>query len=305
MILITGGAGFIGSHIVDKYISCGYKVIVIDNLSTGVLSNVNKAAIFYKLDLCSGNIESVFKEHKIEVINHHAAQIDLRKSLSNPLYDARINIEGSIKLFQLAVKYGVKKIIYASSGGAVYGEQKFFPADENHITNPLSPYGISKFTVEKYLYYYKYVYGIDYVILRYSNVYGPRQSIKGEAGVVSIFCRKLIANDQPVINGSGRNTRDFIFVSDVADANIKALMFKNSGIFNISTSKETSVNNLLSLLKKISKKNISAIHKEPIKGEQRRSCLDYSLAQRKLKWKPLIGLKEGLETTYRWFLENK
>lgn len=305
MILVTGGAGFIASHIVDEYISKGYKVIVIDNLSSGIKSNVNKSAIFYKLDLYSDSIERVFKKHKIEIINHHAAQIDLRKSIKNPVFDARINIESSLKLFQVAYKYGVEKIIFASSGGAIYGEQKFFPADENHTTNPLSPYGISKLAVEKYLQFYKHFHKINYIILRYSNVYGPRQSIKGEGGVVSIFCKRIIKGQSPIINGSGNNTRDFIFISDVVNANYRALKYKGSGIFNISTAKETSVNKLFSILKDVSGENITAIYGEPISGEQKRSSLDYQNALKKLKWKPKVDLKSGLSITYNWFKQNK
>lgn len=305
MILVTGGAGFIGSHIVDAYIEKGFKVVVVDNLSTGDISNVNKSAVFYKFDLYKDSLEKVFKLHKINIINHHAAQIDLRKSISAPLFDTRINIEGSIRLFELAAKNNVKKIIFASSGGAVYGEQLHFPADENHITKPLSPYGISKLTVEKYLYFYKHYYNIDYVILRYGNVYGPRQSIKGEAGVVSIFCKKLINNKIPVINGSGRNTRDYVFISDVVRANLYSLDYKGSDIFNISTAKETSVNKLFNLLKVISGKKIKPIHSRPVSGEQKRSCLDYRFASRNLKWKPLINLDDGLRLTYKWFLENR
>ncbi len=305
MILVTGGAGFIGSHIVDAYIKKGFKVVVVDNLSTGDISNVNKSAVFYKLDLYKDSLEKVFKLHKINIINHHAAQIDLRKSISQPLFDARINIEGSIRLFELAAKNNVRKIIFASSGGAVYGEQIHFPAGEDHITKPLSPYGISKLTVEKYLHFYKHYYNIDYVILRYSNVYGPRQSIKGEAGVVSIFCKKLINSKIPVINGSGRNTRDYIFVSDVVSANLCSLDYKGSDIFNISTAEETSVNKLFNLLKIISGKKIKAIHGKPVSGEQKRSCLDYRFASCKLKWKPLISLDDGLRLTYEWFSENR
>ncbi len=305
MILVTGGAGFIGSHIVDEYIRRGHQVVVLDNLSSGILSNVNKKAIFYKLDIYKDSLDKVFKKHKIKIINHHAAQIDLRRSISDPVLDSRINIEGSIKLFQCAIKYNVEKIIFASSGGAVYGEQKYFPADETHITCPISPYGVSKLAVEKYLLFYKYYYNLDYVVLRYSNVYGQRQSIKGEAGVISIFCRRIIKGLPPLINGDGKNTRDYVFVGDVVKANINAINYKGSGIFNISTGIETDVNTLFNLLKRISGKDIEAIHNPPIPGEQKRSCLDNRLSQRELKWKPLTDIKEGLKITYEWFKKYK
>lgn len=304
-ILVTGGAGFIASHIVDKYIDEGHNVVVIDDLSAGIKGNINEKAEFYNIDLYKDNIGDILKKHKIEIINHHAAQIDLRKSITDPVSDARINIEGSLNLFQKALKCGIKKIIFASSGGSIYGEQTKFPADENHKVNPLSPYGISKLTVENYLQFYKYHFGLEHVILRYSNVYGPRQGSKGEAGVVSIFIKKLNLGKQPVINGDGTNTRDFLFVKDVVKANLKALSLNGSAILNISTSVETNINELFEMINKLCGNKAKIMHSEPIPGEQKRSVLDNNMAKEILDWVPDYDIKRGLEETCKWFNEIK
>lgn len=302
-ILITGGAGFIASHIADANIWCGNKVIILDNLSSGGKENINPHAKFYKKDIYKDNLEKIFRENKIDIINHHAAQIDLRKSQTDPVFDARINIEGSLNLLRLAVKYKVKKIVFASSGGAVYGEQEYFPADEKHKTEPLSPYGISKLTVEKYLEFFRSYYGIGYVCLRYSNVYGPRQSMKGEAGVVAVFNKKILAGQNPVINGEGKQTRDYVFVGDVVRANLLAQSYGGSGKFNICTEKETSVTKLFRLINKNLNNRAKKIHGPGIHGEQVRSVLSNKLAGKTLLWKPVIGIEEGIEKTGEWFRE--
>jgi len=300
-ILVTGGAGFIGSHITDEYIRRGHNVIILDKLSTGTESNINQLAKFCKKDIYSGILESIFSENSIEIINHHAAQIDLRKSQVEPVYDARINIEGSLRIFELAAKYGVKKIIFASSGGAIYGEQQYFPADEVHQTNPLSPYGIAKLTTEKYLEFFRSYYGIEYVCLRYANIYGPRQSLKGEGGVVSVFIQKILKGETPVINGDGEQTRDYVFVSDVVKANYLALNYGKSGIFNIGTKTETTVNELFRILNGFHQNRFSEVHGEEIKGEQYRSVLDNELAKKELNWEPEVKIDKGLEVTNKWF----
>ncbi len=302
-ILITGGAGFIGSHIADKYIDAGHNVIVVDNLSHGDAGNLSRKCIFYKEDIY-GNIEHIFRENQIDVINHHAAQIDLRLSQKNPLSDIRTNIAAGVNLLNAAVRNNVKKIIFASSGGAVYGEQKIFPAGEEHVTEPLSPYGINKLTFEYYLKFYKSYHGLDYVILRYANVYGPRQSLKGEGGVVSVFVKKILKGDVPVINGSGNNTRDYVFVDDIAEANLCALNFNEPGIFNIATGKETSVNELFGMISGCSGKAVPEKHGEEIKGEQMRSVLDSSKAKSELKWVAKTGIQDGIKFTYNWFKDN-
>lgn len=300
-ILLTGGAGFIGSNVCDKYLALGHKVIVLDNLSNSSGEFLNKDSIFYKSDIYSDDLEFIFKENKIDIINHHASQINLQNSIIDPVKDSRINIEGSLKLLQLAVKYNVKKFIFASSGGAVYGKQNQFPADEEHVVKPLSPYGISKAAIESYLNFYNIYYNLDYVILRYANVFGERQSNSCESGVISVFLKNIIDNNPSFINGDGNNTRDFIYVNDVAEANLKALDFKNSDIFNISTATETDVNTLVKLLKKLTKTESAFIHREGISGEQKRSSLDNSKAAKILGWKPDFNIEDGLKLTYEWF----
>jgi len=303
-ILVTGGAGFIGSSIADRYIKEGHKVIILDNLTSGYLKNINTKAVFYKADIGSARLDEIFKKHKIDVINHHAAQIDLRYSFEYPAEDARINIEGSINLLQYAVKYKVKKIIFASSGGAIYGEQDYFPADEKHKINPLSPYGITKMTVENYLDFYRRTHGLNYICLRYSNVYGPRQLPKGEAGVIAVFCSKIIRKEQPIINGDGKNTRDFVFINDVVEANFRALALNKSASINICTGKETSINKIFRLINKHYGNTAKEKHGTGVKGEQKRSVLDYSLAKKVLRWKPKYDIEEGISLTCNYF-QNK
>jgi len=304
-VLVTGGAGFIGSHVVDKLINDDYEVVIVDNLSTGKARNINKEAKFYKLDIQDPKLESIFQIERPHYVNHHAAQIDVRRSISDPIFDARVNIIGTINVLQNCVKYGVKKIIFASSGGAIYGEQEVFPASETHPTKPISPYGIAKLVAEHYLYYYKIIYGLEYVSLRYSNVYGPRQDPFGEAGVVAIFIQKMLNGEQPVINGDGEQTRDFVYVADVAEANILA-MKNNTGesIFNIGTSIETSVNQIFNYLRKILGSSVPKIHGPAKPGEQRRSVIDYKKAEKILNWKPKTQLKDGLKSTCEYF-KNK
>jgi len=299
-ILVTGGAGFIGSHIVDAYVKAGPEVFVIDNLSTGNKNNLNPRTRFYQADI-KEDLSAIIKEIKPEVINHHAAQIDVRMSVTDPSADAAVNIIGTINVIEAGLKAGIKKFIFASTGGAIYGEQDYFPADELHPLRPLSPYGVAKLSCEKYLYYYKHNFGLDYVALRYSNVYGPRQNPFGEAGVVAIFTHKLIKGGQSVINGDGLQMRDYVYVGDVVRANLSALKEGISGEFNISTGVETSVNELFGKLAGVSGKNVKAAHGPAKKGEQMRSCLSYKKAQDILGWNPAVGLEEGLKNTFDWF----
>jgi UDP-glucose 4-epimerase len=303
-ILVTGGAGFIGSHVVDAYIELGHNVIVIDNLLTGSIDNLNPKAKFYKLDIRDDRVEQVFKMEKIEVVNHHAAQMDVRKSVEDPIYDADVNIIGSLKLLQFSIKYGVKKFIFASTGGAIYGEQDYFPADEEHPTRPLSPYGVSKLAIEKYLYFYKEVHGLNYVVLRYANIYGPRQNPHGEAGVVAIFTSKMLKGEQPVINGDGFQTRDYTYVGDVVRANVLALNYDKSDVFNVGTGLETDVNTLFRKLKILTGSNCEEYHGPAKPGEQRRSVISYDKIYKTLGWKPEVSLDEGLMLTVEFF-KNK
>lgn len=300
-ILVTGGAGFIGSHIVDAYIREGHRVVVLDNLSSGKREQVHPDAIFYEMDLMDAGIEAIFKNEHIEVINHHAAQISVTHSVAKPVFDAEINIVGSLKLLQLAVTYQISKFIFASTGGALYGEQNRFPADEEHPKHPLSPYGIAKLAVERYLNYYQANFGIQPAILRYSNVYGPRQAPHGEAGVVAIFCKLLIQDQPPVIFGDGEQTRDFVWVYDVTAANAIALSDKCCGVYNVGTGVETSINTMTGHLIAASGKALSARHDPPRMGEQHRSSIDYQKFHREHGWEPRQPLKEGLQKTLAFF----
>lgn len=301
-VLVTGGAGFIGSHIVDRFIDEGDEVVVVDNLSTGSESNLNPRARFYRIDIQNPDLEEVFQKERPDCVSHQAAQIDVRLSVADPILDARINVIGTINLLQNCVKYKVKKVLFASSGGAIYGEQEIFPAPEDHPLRPLSPYGITKLVAEHYLHYYKITYGLDYVSLRYANVYGPRQDPYGEAGVVAIFIQKMLNGGQPVINGDGEQTRDFVYVEDVARANSLALKGNTrENIFNIGTGIETSVNQIFYNLKEMINPAIKEVHGPQKTGEQRRSVIDPLRAKRVLGWEPGVRLSEGLKNTVRFF----
>ena len=300
-ILITGGSGFIGSHVADAYVQEGHEVTVVDDLSTGKKENINPKARFFKVDICDKGVEDIFKNGRFDVVNHHAAQIDVRKSVADPIFDAKVNILGSLNLLQNCIKYSVKKIIFASTGGAIYGEQEEFPAGESHPTNPLSPYGAAKLSVEHYLFFYGQVYGLNSTILRYANVYGPRQDPHGEAGVVAIFTNKLLNGEQPVINGDGMQTRDFVFVGDVVNANVLALTYNKGEIFNIGAGKEVTVKQLFEKLVDVSGSKVDAIYGPPKSGEQRRSVIAYQKAEKILKWFPKVALEDGLVKTFAYF----
>jgi UDP-glucose 4-epimerase len=303
-ILVTGGAGFIGSHIVDAYVHEGHEVHVVDDLSSGTKKNIHPKARFHKLDIRNKSMEKLFKKERFDVVNHHAAQMDVRKSVADPSYDASINVLGGLNVFENARKYAVKKIIFASTGGAIYGEQDSFPADENHPLRPLSPYGITKLTTEKYLYYYKTVHGLNSVILRYANIYGPRQNPHGEAGVVAIFADKMMEGKQPLINGDGKQTRDYTFVGDVVRANLLALKFEGSEIFNVGTGKENDVNTLFRKLKAILNPSCPEQHGPAKEGEQRRSVISYQKINKALGWTPTISLDEGIAQTSKYFKDK-
>ncbi len=301
-VLVTGGAGFIGSNIVDELINKGNEVIVADDLSSGKEANINEKARFYKLDIQDAGLESVFEKEMPEYVSHQAAQIDVRRSVSDPIYDAKVNILGAINILQNCVKYKVKKVVFASSGGAIYGEQEIFPAPETHPLKPISPYGITKLVTELYLHYYKTVFNLDYVSLRYANVYGPRQDPFGEAGVVAIFVQKMLSGEQPVINGDGEQTRDFVYVSDIARANVTALQQDIAdSIINLGTGVETSINEIFEHLRNFINPSVKKQYGLPKQGEQRRSVIDASKAKKMLKWVPEISIVEGLKRTYEYF----
>jgi len=300
-ILVTGGAGFIGSHIVDAYLKLGHRVVILDNLSTGRKQNIASEAVFHEMDLLDPQVGKLLKDEKIEVINHHAAQISVTHSVSHPDEDANTNILGSIKLLEAAKSCEVKQFIFASTGGAIYGLQSVFPADENHSCRPESPYAISKFSVENYLSFYRKVYGLNTTVLRYSNVYGPRQDPHGEAGVVAIFCQQLLNQSQPLIFGDGEQTRDFVSVQDVAQANALALTHSLTGLYNIGTGKETTVNELFLNIAKLAGNNVSPKHAPARQGELQRSVISPGKFQEKTGWKPEMPLNVGLGQTYEYF----
>lgn len=303
-ILVTGGAGFIASQIADAFITDGHKVFIIDNLSTGFETNINPKAVFIKTDIGDKSLSSLFEKEKFDVVNHHAAQMDVRRSVTDPAFDATTNILGTINLLQNCVRTGVKKFMFASTGGAVYGEQNYFPADEKHPTSPLSPYGISKLAVEKYLFFYHAQYNLNYTILRYANIYGPRQNPFGEAGVVAIFSTKLLNGEQPVINGSGLQTRDYVFVGDVVKASITTLKDEASDIYNIGTGIETDVNELFHIINGIAGKGMVEKHGPPAAGEQMRSVITSDKIFNKFNWRPTTKLNVGLKHTVSFFKER-
>jgi UDP-glucose 4-epimerase len=296
-IAVTGGAGFIASHIADAYLSLGHEVVIIDNLSTGKRENIPANARFIEMDVNDPGIPALFMEEKFDFVNHHAAQMDVRVSVQDPTYDARINILGGINIYESALRSGVKKIIFASSGGTVYGEQEYFPADERHPTKPISPYGIAKLSNEQYLYYYAHVHGLPSVAFRYANIYGPRQNPHGEAGVIAIFAQKLLKGEQPVINGDGLQTRDYVFVGDVVAANILALQPQMIGAYNIGTGIETDVNTLFGHLRDLTQSTCEEQHAPAKQGEQMRSVLSHERIFASFGWTPKMDIVEGLSKT--------
>jgi len=300
-VLVTGGAGFIASHIVDAYIDRGHEVSILDDLSTGQRPNVNPKATFFEVDIADAKAVKLIEQIKPDVLNHHAAQMDVRHSVADPQFDARVNILGFINLLEACKNAGTKKIIFASSGGAVYGEQETFPAAEDHPTRPASPYGVSKRTGELYLSYYQQAFGLPYIALRYANVYGPRQSNKGEAGVVAIFISLLLAGKVPVINGDGKQTRDYVYVGDVVNANVAALESPYIGEINIGTGVETDVVTLYQLLRQGAGSKLEARHGPAKIGEQRRSCIAAQRAAGIFGWQPQVSLREGLERTIAYY----
>jgi UDP-glucose 4-epimerase len=297
-ILITGGAGFIGSNIADAYLKAGHEVAVLDNLITGKERNLNPKAKFYKMDVRDKKIAEILAEFQPEIINHHAAQIDVRKSVADPAFTEDVNVMGTLNLLSAAVASKVKKIIFSSTGGALYGEIKEKDgADENHPQEPISPYAITKRAVEMYLYFYHVTYGIKYTILRYGNVYGPRQDPLGEAGVIAIFIGKISKGENCTIYGDGKQLRDYVYVGDVCQANLIALNQGDNSIYNVGTGIGTSVNELFAHLKDIMKFKGSSIYAPPRTGELFRSVLNCQKIEKELGWKAKIDIRKGLELT--------
>lgn len=303
-ILVTGGAGFIGSWVSEIFIENGHEVVIIDDLSTGNEKNIPDKAEFIQCDIRDfQSVEKTVSQFKPDIIDHHAAQIDVRKSVDNPMHDAEINIIGTLHLIETAMRYDVKKFIFASTGGAIYGEPELIPADETTEPFPISPYGTSKYAIEKYLGYYNYVHGFDYVALRYANVYGPRQNPHGEAGVIAIFCNRILSGTPCTVFGDGTQTRDYVYAEDVARANLLSLEAP-VGSYNIGTGIETSVSDLISELKKSSGSDFEVNYGQERPGEVQSISLEVSHAEKILGWKPRVNLEDGIQKTWDWFKIN-
>lgn len=304
-ILVTGGAGFIASHLVDRLIADGHSVAIVDNLSAGQKENINPKAHFYKTDICDlAALEAIFQKELPEIVDHHAAHVNVRKSVEIPMYDASVNILGSLNLCELAKKYQVRKFIYVSTGGAVYGEPEDLPVKETHPIEPLSQYGVSKHTVEHYLSIFHKLYGLNFTVLRYPNVYGPRQSPHGEAGVIAIFSELILKNMRPTIFGNGSKTRDYVYVDDIVAANI--LVLNNLGIgrgeiYNLGWGKEISDLDVFNTVKRVLKSNIEPIFSEKRPGEIDHISLDSSKASRELDWKPQVSFEEGVKLSTEYY----
>ena len=304
-ILVTGGAGFIGSNIVEKKKKKKHAVVIVDNLATGNIKNINKKAKFYKVSVCDKKkIDEIFKKEKIDIVIHHAAQLDVRKSVADPCFDADVNIKGALNILEACKNTKVKKIIFASSGGTIYGECGTKAPDEKSFANPLSPYGVAKLSVEHYIKAYSALYGLKYTVLRYANVYGPRQDVNGEAGVVAIFIGKMTANKEVFIFGNGKQLRDYVYVKDVVSENIKALTKGNNEIINIGTQKTFSVNQLVKELSAITHYKNKPIFKPKRNGELFKSFLNISKAKKVLNWEPKVSIKEGLKNTVEYFVNK-
>jgi UDP-glucose 4-epimerase len=306
IILVTGGAGFIGSHVADLFLAKGFEVVVVDDLSTGRRSNLNPRATFYQVDICSSEIRDVFAAEQPDYVSHHAAQAEVRRSMLEPDFDAQVNILGSVNLLECAREFDVRHFVYISSGGAAYGEPVRLPCDEEHPINPICPYGASKHTVEHYLYMYHVNYGMHYTVLRYPNVFGPRQNPEGEAGVVAIFTGRMLAGEPVLVNGDGEQTRDFVYVGDCAYANLLAVTVEHaSGIYNLGWGRPTSVNEIASALANATKYSLPIEHGPAKLGETRHIYLDARKAARELGWTPTVTLEEGLAKTVSYFRESE
>ncbi len=300
-ILLTGGAGFIGSNLADAFIAKNHQVLVLDNLSAGRRANLPAQANLVEGDIRDPATRGVVEEFEPDVLCHHAAQIDVRKSMADPSSDADVNIVGSVRLLEACRAAGTRRVLFASTGGAIYGEQDVHPATESHPARPVSPYGVAKLSVEHYLHYYAVEHGFRATCLRYANVYGPRQNAHGEAGVVAIFVDKFLAGEAPTIHGKGGQTRDFVFVGDVVRANLAALEHDLTGAYNVGTGVETSVNALCESIRSAVGTSVVPVHGPGKPGEQLRSSLDASALTRATGWKPATALADGIRATVEYF----
>ena len=298
-ILITGGAGFIGSHVTDAYLAAGHDVAVVDDLSSGSADNVHPRARWYRIDIRDAALDAVFAEERPDVVCHHAAQVSVRRSMEAPQADAEINVLGSLNLFEAARRHGARRIVFASTGGAIYGEQSGPPADETHPCRPRSPYAVAKLAVGHYLDYFCATFGLEAVVLRYANVYGPRQDSHGEAGVVAIFMQRILAGLAPTIFGDGEQVRDFVYVEDVAAA-VLAAVGHDGGVFNVGSGEPTSVERLHAHCREVSGDGRPPEYGPPRPGDVKRSVLDPSRAERQLGWRAQTSLEDGLRRTWGW-----
>lgn len=300
-IVVTGGAGFIASHIVDAYLKVGHEVIVVDNLSTGKKENINSKARFYQLDICSPETAELIRKEKPVVLNHHAAQVNVRTSVESPETDLKVNVGGTLNLLGACKDIGLKRVIFASTGGAIYGDKSPIPSSEIHPTDPLSPYGINKLASEKYLAFFGMLYGFPFTCFRYANIYGPRQNPHGEAGVVAIFINRILSGLPSTINGEGTQTRDYTYVQDVAKLNLMALDQNMNGVFNVGTGIETDVNQIYRTIASLLDYPNPPIHGPAKNGEQQRSCLSSGLVKKTSGFAPTTPLTDGLKQTVEWF----
>lgn len=303
-IIVTGGAGFIGSNIVDELINLGHDVVIVDNFERGGKENINSKAKVYKIDIRDKGLWKIFEVERPEIVYHHAAQIKVPYSIENPMEDVDINIIGSVNLLECCRKYKVKKVIYPSSA-AIFGHPKYLPIDEKHPLNMLSGYGVTKHTVEHYLYLYHELYGINYTVFRYANVYGPRQDASGEGGVIAIFCDSLISNNDIHIFGDGDQTRDFVYVKDVVRANILALDGLDNDIYNVSTNDEVSINKVLRLISNELDLEVTAKYGEERVGDIKNSYMTYEKINKISNWEPKYSIKDGIKETVKYYLNTK
>ena len=304
-ILVTVGAGFIASHVVDRFIADGHQVVVVDNLATGFRENVNPKAKFFELDIRDPKIAEVFETERPDAVDHHAAQMDVRRSVREPIYDAEVNVLGTLRLLELSRQVGVKRWIYISTGGAVYGEPQSLPVREDHPINPLSPYGATKHTPEHYLFIYRALHQLQYVVLRYANIYGPRQSPHGEAGVTAIFSEAMLLGKTCTLFGDGSKTRDYVFIEDVVRANVAALTQGDGGVFNIGTGRATTDFEIFDLVRKaLGMPDLAPVYGEKRPGEIDHIALANERARDGLGWSPQVSLEEGVRRATAFYREK-
>lgn len=304
-ILVTGGAGFIGSHVSDRLLADGHEVVILDDLSSGHVEQLPNRARFYQLDLQSPWLDELMRIERPQAVVHQAAQASVRRSVEDPVFDAQVNVLGTANLLHASARHGVQRFLFASTGGALYGDAAVIPTPEDAPTLPMSPYGASKLAAEVYLRTFNALHGLSYAALRYANVYGPRQDPHGEAGVIAIFTRRLLSDEPARINGEGTQTRDFVYVGDVAEANARALASDAVGSFNVGTGVETDINRVFQLLKGLTSSQQPEQHGPPMPGEQRRSVVDASKIRNEMGWRPVTPLETGLASTVRYFRERQ